>query len=132
MRLLSPLELQILEGDRVLGSSAGDPIVASAGRHELEFVNNDLGYRTRRVVNVRPGDVVSVSLPHPTGRISINATPWADVWIDNAHVGETPLANLSIPIGEHEISFRHPAFGEQRRTVVVRFDTPARVSADMR
>jgi hypothetical protein len=132
MRLLSPLELQILEGDRVLGSSAGDPIVASAGRHEFEFVNNDLGYRTRRVVNVRPGDLVAVSLPHPTGRISINATPWADVWIDNAHVGETPLANLSIPIGEHEISFRHPAFGEQRRTVVVRFDTPARVSAEMR
>jgi hypothetical protein len=132
VRILSPLELQVFEGDRVLGSSAGGAIVASAGRHELEFVNSALGYRARRVVNLKGGEVASVSLPHPEGRLSINAQPWADVWIDNTHVGETPLANLSIPIGEHEVIFRHPAFGEQRRTVVVRFDSPARVSADLR
>jgi hypothetical protein len=132
VRILSPLELQVFEGDRVLGSSAGGAIAASAGRHELELVNRELGYRTRRVVNLKGGEVVSVSLPHPEGRLSINASPWADVWIDNTHVGETPLANLSIPIGEHEVTFRHPAFGEQRRTVVVRFDSPARVSADLR
>ena len=132
VRILSPLELQVFEGDRVLGSSAGGPVVASAGRHELEFVNSELGYRTRRVVNLKGGEVVSLSLPHPEGRLSINALPWADVWIDQTHVGETPLANLSIPIGEHEVTFRHPAFGEQRRTVVVRFDSPARLSADLR
>jgi hypothetical protein len=132
VRLVSPLELQVLEGDRVLGSSADGAIVASAGRHEFEFVNSALGYRARRVVNLKAGAVVSLSVPHPEGRISINATPWADVWIDNVHVGETPLANLSIPIGEHEVSFRHPSFGEQRRTAIVRFDTPARVSADLR
>jgi len=132
VRLMSPLELQVLEGDRVLGSSADGPIVASAGRHEFEFVNSALGYRERRVVNLKAGAVVSLSLPRPEGRISINAIPWADVWIDNNHVGETPLANLSIPIGEHEVSFRHPSLGEQRRTAVVRFDTPARLSADLR
>jgi PEGA domain-containing protein len=122
VRLLSPLELQVLEGDRVLGSSTDGPIVASAGRHEFELVNNALGYRERRVVNLKAGAVVSLSLPHPEGRISINSV----------HVGETPLANLSIPIGEHEVSFRHPSFGEQRRTALVRFDTPARISADLR
>jgi hypothetical protein len=132
VRLVSPLELQVLEGDRVLGSSADGPIVASAGRHEFEFVNSALGYRARRVVNLKAGAVVSLTMPHPEGRISINAVPWADVWIDNVHVGETPLANLTIPIGEHEVSFRHPSFGEQRRTAIVRFDTPARVSADLR
>jgi hypothetical protein len=132
VRLVSPLELQVLEGDRVLGSTGDGPIVASAGRHEFEFVNSALGYRGRRVVNLKAGAVVSLSLPHPEGRISINAIPWADVWIDNNHVGETPLANLSIPIGEHEVSFRHPSLGEQRRTAIVRFDTPARISADLR
>ncbi len=132
VRILSSFDLQVFEGDRVLGSSAGGPIVASAGRHELELVHNALGYRTRRVVTLRAGEVVSLSVPHPDGRISINATPWADVWIDGAHVGETPLANLPIPIGQHEVTFRHPVLGEQRRTAIVRFDSPARVSADLR
>ena len=132
VRLLSPVEVQVLEGDRVLGSSSDGPIVASAGRHEFEFVNSALGYRARRVVNLKAGAVVSLPLPHPEGRISINATPWAEVWIDNIHVGETPLANLSIPIGEHEVSFRHPSFREQRRTATVRFDAPTRISADLR
>jgi hypothetical protein len=132
VRLVSPLELQVLEGDRVLGSTADGPIVASAGRHEFEFVNSALGYRGRRIVNLKAGAVVSLSLPHPEGTISINAIPWADVWIDNNHVGETPLANLSIPIGENEVSFRHPSLGVHRRTAIVRFDAPARVSADLR
>ena len=132
VRLVSPVELQVLEGDRVLGSSADGPIVASAGRHEFEFVNSALGYRARRVVNLAAGEVVSLSLPHPEGQISINAIPWADVWIDNVHVGETPLANLSVPIGQHEVSFRHPSFGEQKVSTIVRHDAPARISADLR
>jgi PEGA domain-containing protein len=132
VRVVSPLELQVLEGDRVLGSTADGPIIASAGRHELEFVNNAFGYRDRRVITLKPGEVMSVSIPHPEGRISINAVPWADVWIDNQHVGETPLANLAVPIGQHEVSFRHPSYGEQKRTTIVRHDTPTRISADLR
>ena len=116
----------------MLGSSGDGPIVATAGRHEFEFVNSPLGYRAKRVVNLRAGEVISLAIQHPEGQISINAIPWADVWIDNVHIGETPLANLSVPIGEHEVSFRHPSYGEQKRTIVVRHDTPARVSADLR
>jgi hypothetical protein len=132
VRLVSPIEIQVLEGDRVLGSSADGPIVALAGRHEFELVNSVLGYRVRRVVNITAGEVTSLSLPHPEGRVSINAVPWADVWIDDVHVGETPLANLSVPIGQHEVSFRHPSFGERKQTAIVRHDTPARISADLR
>jgi hypothetical protein len=43
-------------------------------------------------------------------------------------MGETPLANLEIPIGEHEIVFRHPDFGERRQTIIVRADAVARAS----
>jgi hypothetical protein len=51
------------------------------------------------------------------------------VWIDNRPVGDTPLANLDIAIGEHQIVFRHPQLGERRQNVIVRADAPARVSA---
>jgi hypothetical protein len=55
--------------------------------------------------------------------------PWAEVWIGGKLVGETPLGNLSVPLGDHEIVFRHPQLGEQRQTATVRLDGVTRVSA---
>jgi hypothetical protein len=132
VRLVSRIEMQLLDGERVLGSTTDGPIVTSPGRHEFELVNSALGYRAKQVFNIKPGEILSVAIPQPEGKMSINAIPWADVWIDGAHIGETPLANLSIPIGQHEVSFRHPSFGEQRRTTIVRYDVPTRLSADLR
>jgi serine/threonine-protein kinase len=72
-----------------------------------------------------------VAVSPPNGRLSINALPWAEVWIDGKSVGETPLANLSVPLGEHEIIFRHPQLGEQRQTALVRQNGVTRVSANL-
>jgi hypothetical protein len=129
IRLVSPIEVEVFEGDRRLGSSATGIVSAPAGRHELDLVNSVLGYRSRQVVEVRAGQVVSLPVSPPEGRININASPWAEVWIDGKAVGETPLGNLSLPLGEHEIIFRHPQLGEQRRAITVRLDTVARISA---
>jgi hypothetical protein len=129
LRLVSPIELQVLEGERVLGSSADGPIVTTAGIHQLDLVNTALGYRSRQTVEIKRGEIVSLTVQPPDGRVSINALPWAQVWIDGAPVGETPLANLSVPAGEREITFRHPQLGERRETLLVKSGTETRVSA---
>jgi hypothetical protein len=54
------------------------------------------------------------------------------VWIDGQRVGETPIGNLSVPIGSHEVVFRHPQFGEKRRAISVTLGAPVRLSVDMR
>jgi len=102
-----------------------------AGRYELEFVNSVIGYRVRREVDVRAGQITVLSIPVPNGRLNINATPWASVWIDGTAYGETPLGNLSIVPGEHEIVFRHPQLGERREKIIVRPDTPGRVAVSL-
>lgn len=129
VRLAAPIELKVLQGDRVLGSSADGPIVMSAGTHELELINTALGFRMRRAVTFSAGEITPLTVAVPPGRISVNAVPWAEVWIDDRRLGETPLANLEIPIGEHDVVFRHPELGERRQRVVVRADTVTRVSA---
>ena len=129
VRIVSPIELQVFEGERVLGSTSDGPIVAKAGVHELDIVNNALGYRSRQTVTIRAGQIVSMTVTPPGGRISANAQPWAQVLIDGNLVGDTPIANLSVPLGEHEIVFRHPQFGERREKVMVRSGSVTRVSA---
>jgi len=131
IKVSSPFELHILDGDRLLGSSAEGPVVMTAGRHELDLVNSAFGYRSRRVVDVRAGQIVSLAVTPPNGTVSINAVPWADVWIDGNALGQTPLGNVSVALGEHEIVFRHPELGERREKAVVRSDRLTRVSALM-
>jgi hypothetical protein len=131
VRVSSPFELHVLEGERLLGSSAEGPVLTTAGRHEFDLVNSAFGYRSRRVVDVKPGQIVSLAVKPPNGSVSINAVPWAQVWIDGNSVGETPLGNVSVSVGEHEIVFRHPELGERREKTIVRSDRLTRVSANL-
>ena len=106
--------------------------MVSVGRHELDIVNEALGYRVRRTVNVSPGQVSALRLEWPQGTMSLNAQPWANVWIDGEPMGDTPIGNVSVPIGTHEVVFRHPELGEQVVPATVTLNGTARLSVDLR
>jgi len=128
----APAELQIFENQRLLGSSRTDRIMVAAGRHEIEYSNEALGYRATQTIQVGPGQTAKLRPDWPQGTIAINATPWANVTLDGQDLGETPVGNTSVPIGTHEVVFRHPQLGEQRFTATVTATAPARLSVDMR
>jgi hypothetical protein len=130
--IAAPSELQVFENTRLLGTNQSDRIMVSAGRHEFEIVNEALGYRATRTVQVAPGKVSAIKIEWPKGTIAVNAVPWAEVWIDGERIGETPIGNVSVPIGVHEIVFRHPDLGEKHFSATVSLNTPARVSVDLR
>jgi hypothetical protein len=128
----APAEVQILENERLLGTSQVERIMLPAGRHDLDIVNGTLGVRTRQSVQVAAGRVTSVSLEWPTGALSVNAAPWAEVFIEGRPVGETPIGNLQVPVGVHEVVFRHPNLGERRSFVTVTVGQIARLAVDLR
>ncbi len=128
----SPVVAQITEGDRVIGSTELDRVMLPAGEHNLVLVNEALGYRAERRVVITGGKVSRLAIDPPMGTLNINAQPWAEVWLDGRSLGQTPIGNLSAPIGSHEIIFRHPQLGERRETVVVTLREPARLGVDMR
>jgi serine/threonine protein kinase len=128
----APVDVQIYENQRLLGSSQTDRIMVSVGRHDLEVVNEALGYRTTKIVNVTPGQTASVRLDLPKAPMALNAVPWAEVWVDGERVGETPIGSVQVSIGPHEVVFRHPELGERRVVTTVTLAGPAKVSVDMR
>jgi hypothetical protein len=127
-----PFPVEIRVGGRPVGTNDVDRIKLPAGRHEIQLVNDAIGYRTGRVVRVQPGKTATLAVELPRGSVSINALPWAEVWLGKQRLGETPLANVSVPVGRHEVVFRHPQLGEKRQTISVTFGTPVRVSVDMK
>jgi hypothetical protein len=129
--VFTPIVLDISENGRSLGTSELERLILSPGRHVLTFTNREYGYSSTQTVEVEPGEERSISVI-PTGEISLNAVPWAEVWIDGKNTGKTtPIAKLEVPLGTHEIVFKHPQLGERHLTTVVTAATTATLSVDL-
>jgi hypothetical protein len=128
----APIELQVFEGDSLVGSSRNQRIMLMPGRRALRLANPALGFERVIEVAVEAGATSKVTVPVPNGSLSVNAVPWAEVLLDGAVIGETPIANYAVLPGSHEILLRNPKFPEQRRTVVVTLAAPLRVGVDLR
>ena len=128
----SSARLQLREAGKLIGTTETEQIMLPAGEHTIELVNDTIGYRSQRTVDVDPGKTTVVPIELPFGAVSINALPWADVWIDGERVGETPIANLARRVGSYEVVFRHPEFGEKRENITVTLRQTARIGVDMR
>ena len=126
-----PFEIQVLEGDRFLGTTATDRLMLPAGRHQLELVSEAFGFHATISAIVPAGRTTRLDVPLPTGTLSINALPWAEVWLDGKPIGTTPLGNLPVAIGNHEIVWRHPQHGERRQTVKITADASIRAGVDL-
>ncbi len=126
------IELQVYDGDSLVGSSRNQRIMLLPGSHTLRLVNAALGFETTSTVTVSPGVLGTVTIQVPNGSLSVNAVPWAEVLLDGTAIGETPIANYAVAPGSHELVFRNPRFPEQRRTVVVSLGAPTHVGVDLR
>ena len=132
LTIQAPVDMEILEDGRVLGSTRMERLMLPVGSHRIELANAALEFTTSRTVQVGAGKTANVAIALPSGRLAVNAVPWADVFMDGAPLGTTPLGELAVPIGTHELVFRHPQFGERRQTVTVKAQTPTRIGVDLR
>ncbi len=55
--------------------------------------------RSRRTVRREP----AAAAPAEPGRMTIDAKPWATIYIDGKKVGTTPLVGIEVPAGQHTI-----------------------------
>jgi hypothetical protein len=124
--------MQVREDGQMVGTTEVKRMMLAAGEHDLEFVADAVGFTTRRAVRITAGQGTTLDLPLPRAAVNINAVPWAEVLVDGERIGETPLANVPLPLGAHEIVFRHPEFGERRVQAVATLRETVRVSVDMR
>ena len=127
--VFAPVLLDIAENGRSIGTTEQGRLMLPPGRHQLTFSNHEYGFTSTQMVEIEPGEERSVNV-QPTGELNVNALPWAEVWIDGRKTGDTPIAHLSVPIGTHEITFKHPQFGDRKVTATVRAKTPATASVD--
>ena len=127
----SPFPVEVIEQDEVVGTSGTAKIMLAAGRHEVILRSDTIGFEERRTIEIAPGAVSSIEVVAPKGLLNVNARPWADVLIDGNPAGQTPLANIQVTAGPHQITFRHPQLGERIERVVVATSGVSRVAVDL-
>jgi hypothetical protein len=126
----APFPVEVSEGGRALGTTSAGPLKLAAGLHTLELTNPTFEFRTTLAVNVTPGQKTTTPLTVPLGSLSVNALPWAEVFVDGRAIGMTPLAHIPVPIGSRELLWRHPELGERRQMIRVTARTPVRIGLD--
>jgi PEGA domain len=131
LALETPFDVQLLERGEVVGATGITKIMLPAGRHDLLVVNGSLGYQESRRIDVAAEKVTLLRVVAPKVALSVNARPWADISIDGNGIGQTPIANFLVPIGAHQVVFRHPQLGERRQSIVVTTNGPNRAAVDL-
>jgi len=131
LAITSPIEFEVFEHGRLIADSDRRRATLAAGPHDLVFVNDALGFRMTKRVNVTEARSTTIALDTLVRLVAINADPWADVEVDGHPVGQTPLGSVPIAVGVHDVVFRHPSLGEQRRVVRIPATGEVRVSVHM-
>src|SRR6185295_9987850 len=90
-------------------------LTLAAGEHAVEIVAGD--HIARQTVAIESGRTVVARAEVPAATFFINVLPWANVWIDGQPFGRTPVADIRLAAGPHEVVLRHPEFGERRQSV---------------
>jgi hypothetical protein len=127
----SPFDVDVVENKDVVGSSSTSRIMMAAGRHDIVLVNRTLGFQEPRKIDVSAGKTTALRLEPPQVSVSVNARPWADVLLDGASIGQTPISNLMMTVGSHELVFKNPQHPDRKQTVIVTANGPNRIAADL-
>ena len=127
--VLSPVQLDILLDGKLVGSTEIEKLMLKPGKHNLELVNESLGYRGSVEVRVRPGATTSVSVV-PKTPVTVEAPEGTELSINGENMGTLPNAALQVPLGTAEFVMRYK--DEERRQVVpVTMSAPVTVKYEL-
>jgi hypothetical protein len=125
----SPFDIEISEQNRPISLDERGRAMLAPGSHELRFRNREFGYDEVRRIEIKPSATTALTLVPPPTAISVTATEPADVLIDGARIGETPISDVPVSLGTREIVVRTAA-GNERRFVVPATTQPIRLDVD--
>ncbi len=93
----------------------------SPGRHTIEVIRPEVLGIQRETVEIQPGQTLRRSFTADEyGWLQVVVIPWAEVFVGDESIGQTPMGKVKAAVGQHALALRHPELGEKRQTVVIR------------
>ena len=125
LAVFSRIPLNISIGGHLRGTTEDGQVMLSPGTYNVVLASERFNYREIKSLTIEPGKVASYTVSLPKGVLHIGAPDGTDVSIDGVPAGRTPLGNLPVPIGTHEVVGKHPEVGERRQSIEVKLGETA-------
>jgi serine/threonine-protein kinase len=108
-----------IDGQQI--NSLEQPLKLAPGKYTLSVTKAGFE-KYEEVLELKANQLIrrEVKLKQIFGYLSVNATPWAKVYIDNKYVGFTPLAALKLPVGEHLLTLTNPNYPDKHQKVYIK------------
>jgi hypothetical protein len=96
-------------------------IMTPPGTYEVSLVNEQFNFHGSKTLTVKPGEVTAYTVTVPSAPVHVVAPEGADITVDGKAAGKAPLAELSLPLGTHEVTATLPGGSKRGMTIAVRF-----------
>lgn len=91
-----------------------------AGDHTISLWNDNFAGTVTDRFTISPGKTVKKRYYfNELGYLQLVVFPWAEVFIDGRHYGQTPIGRAKIPAGEHTLTLVHPELGTKEITTQI-------------
>lgn len=112
---VDPWAVVVADNDTLGRTPLAFPVLRNAGTYRLVFLHPDFPTHQREV-EVKAGETteISVSMYDLVGRVNLEVSPWAAVWIDGVARDTIPPQSRPFILapGEHRVRLDHPVLGE--------------------
>jgi len=126
--IFSGVPLTISIDGKPHGTTDDGQITLAPGNYNVELSSERFNYHEAKSVHIEPGQIISYSVKLPVTPLHLDAPDGMEVSIDGQSAGVTPLSELTVPIGTHEIAGRGADGAERRKSVEAKADEPAQVN----
>jgi hypothetical protein len=121
LAIFSPIPLDVSLNGKLAPLAEDGRIMTAPGSYTVQLASERFTYHATETLEVRPGEVTAYTVSIPSAAVHVDAPDGAEIKVDGNAAGRTPAADLSIPIGTHEITLTHPDLGERTATITVRY-----------
>ncbi len=113
-----------LDAGLAVAQPPDDPVaeVPDAGSDELAL---DLTVEPKPKPDTKPKPVVPVA----KGKLSLQTTPWSNVYFGKRNLGETPLVNVELPVGRHRLKLEND---EKKLSTTIEVEIKANQTTSMK
>jgi hypothetical protein len=118
LTLFAPFDVVISERGRAIALDEKHQLLLAPGAHDLRFENRALGYAETRHVDMKPGEVGSLSIAPPKSTMTVTSSAPAQVWLDGTLVGDTPV-DVPVDLGTHALVVKYAGGDQRQRSVTV-------------
>ncbi len=120
--------------DRIGSTPSLPPQKLDAGRKRITLSNPGFpSINIDTLVYSQDTTLLNIDLLKELANLEVIVVPWAKVFLDDAHVGDTPaFRNTFLAPGRHRLRLTHPEFGEVKRDFTILAGDTLEISVDIR